>query len=201
MDWQVKLIFWIPLGLTAIVFLWLLFLEIKGRVSSRLAGKLLAAVIAIYFLQITAQMVLLFFRLRGDEFGKYLLPGSGSKYFYNIYWSLGQPYLWALAVGLILILILILLRFVFRSEIVDRADLFIILMTIFAVGISNVLILILGTFFLMVFFLIGFNLRQKKVNSSARLKLTPFLLFTAIAILILSNFQFYWQFLNMLKLI
>lgn len=194
-----NLLFWVPLVLSNLIILWLFYLELRSKVSSKTTGRALTAIILIYFLQIATQAVYIYLKFRGDEFGKYLLPPK-SNYLYQIIWQMSSSYVFALAIGFILVLVLLLLRKVFKAEILDRADFFILLLTVFVVGASNVLILVLGSFFLMFFFLAGFNLRQKKLNTRARLTLSPFLLITAFAILILNNLDFYVKFLQLLRL-
>lgn len=199
MLWFFRLIFWVPLILTSIVLLWLFYWELKIRVSSKTAGRALAIIIIIYFLQILSQAIYLYFHLKADEFGQYLLPPH-SHYFYQVLWSMSASSVFALAIGLVLVLVLLALGLIFKAKLIDRADIFILLLTVFAVGASNIVILILASFFMMIFFLIGFNIRQKKLNTRARLTLSPFLLITAFAILILNNFTFYFNLLKFLHL-
>lgn len=200
MNWQIQLIFWLPFSLTAIILLGLFYLELKTEVSSRTVGKALAIIISVYFLKIAAQSVYIYFSLKGDELGQHFLPGKGTNYFYQMLWNISQPYLWALAIGLVLVLILFVLRKIMHSSMVDRSDLLIIILTVFVVGASSVLLLIIGSFLLMIFFLSGFNIRKRKIDTRLRLKLAPFLLLVAFIILILSNFNFYWHFLALLRL-
>ncbi|MCL5407421.1 MAG: hypothetical protein M1429_02915 [Patescibacteria group bacterium] len=194
-----NLLFWVPLVLSSLIILWLFYLELRSKVSSKTAGRALTAIILIYFLQIATQAVYIYIKFKGDQFGKYLLPPK-SNYFYQIIWQMSSSYVFALAIGLVLVLVLLLLRQVFKAEILDRADFFILLLTVSVVGASSVLVLILGSFFLMTFFLFGFSLKQKKLSTRARLTLAPFLLITAFAILILNNFDFYVKFLQLLRL-
>lgn len=202
-----NLLFWVPLVFSSLIILWLFYLELRSQVSSKAAGRALTAVIIIYFLVIATKIIYLYFQFKKDEFGQFLLPPK-SNYFYQVIWMMSSSYVWALMISLILVLILLLLRKVFSAKLVDRSDLYILVMTVFIVGAPSVLILILGSFFLMVFFMIGFSLRQKKINTRSRLTLSPFLLIVALVILILSNlpageagFGFYQNFLRWLRLI
>lgn len=206
MIWFNNLLFWVPLVLSSIIILWLFYLTLKAKNILKAARRGLLAVIIIYFLQIAMTITYFYFRLKGDEFGKFLLPPK-SNYFYQFVWEVSASHVLALAIGVVLVLVLLLLRKIFNSEIVDRADLYILLLTVFVVGASSVLVLVIASFFLMIFFLIGYNLKRKKVDTRAKLVLTPFLLITAFAILILSNlptdragFDFYQKFLTLLRL-
>lgn len=194
-----NLLFWVPLVLSSVIILWLFYLTLKSKVSPRTASRALAVIVLIYFLRLVTQMTYIYLKFKGDEFGKYLLPPK-SDYLYQVAWQMSSPYVFALAIGLILVIVLLVLRRVLKTEILDRADFLILLLTVFVVGDINVVILVLGSFFLMIFFLIGFSLRQKKINTRARLTLSPFLLLTAFAILVLSNFDFYSNFLILLHL-
>ncbi|MFA6492850.1 MAG: hypothetical protein WCV58_01785 [Patescibacteria group bacterium] len=199
MNWLFTLLFWVPLVFSCVVVLWLFYLTLVGKISSKAARRALIAVIVIYFLQIAVNITYFYFRLKGDEFGKYLLPPN-SNYLYQAAWAMSSPSVWALAIGIGLVLILLLLRKIFHSEILDRSDFYILLLTIFLVGPSSVLVLVLVSFLLMICFLIGFSFKQKKVDYRAKLILSPFLLIVAFIILILNNFEFYFKFLEMLRL-
>ncbi|KKQ17420.1 MAG: hypothetical protein US31_C0019G0007 [Berkelbacteria bacterium GW2011_GWA1_36_9] len=194
-----NLIFWVPLVLSSLIILRLFYLELKSKVTSKTAKRSLIAIILIYFLQIATQITYIYIKLKGDDFGKFLLPPK-SNYLYQVAWQISSSYVFALAIGLILILVLLVLRKIFKAEILDKADFYVLLLTVFVVGASNVLILVLASFFLMIFFLIGFSFRQKKITATARVTLSPFLLLTAFAILILQNFEFYQKLLTLLRL-
>lgn len=199
MNWYGYLIFWLPLGLLGLIVLWLFYLELKNQVSLKIARRGFIAVLIITFLEIVSQTTFLYFNLRQDEIGKFLLPPQ-SDYFYQAIWMISSAHVWALAIGIILVLVLLLLKRIFRSDLVDRSDLYILLLVVLVVGPSSVVVLILASFFLMIFFLIGFSLREKKIDTRARLSLAPFLLIISFAILILSNFDFYYTFLQLLRL-
>lgn len=199
MLWFLRLVFWIPLVFSSIVLLWLFYWELKSGVSLKAARRALLVIVVIYFLQIIIQAIYLYVRLKGDEFGQYLLPGK-SNYYYQAIWAMSSSAFVAIAIGLVLILIILALSRIFKARLVDRADLLILFLCVFAVGAASVLILILASFFLMIFFLIGLSVRQKKLNTRARVTLVPFLLITALAILILKNFNFYFDLLKLLRL-
>lgn len=199
MLWFFRLVYWVPLILTSIILLWLFYLELKSGVLAKTVGRALGLLILIYLLQIVAQSIYLYFRLKGDELGQYLLPPQ-SNYFYQAIWTMSASSVWAIAIGVVLILVILILGRIFKSRLIDLADLIILFLCVFVVGAANVLVLILASFFLMIFFLIGFGLRQKKINTRAKLTLSPFLLMTAFIILILNNFDFYFNFLKVLRL-
>jgi len=201
MVWVVRIILWAPIVLSGLILAWLFFLELKDRLSSKTAGRFLAVVIGIYFLDILVKIIYTYFKLKGSSLGQYFLPGSGDNYFYRLIWDYFQPSAWAALSGLGIILILIILRRILKSTIVDKKDLFIIILTVFVVGTSNVLVLIVGSFLLMLFVQLGASIRQKKMVTGWRLKISPFLLPMAILLLILNNFTFYLKFLALLRLI
>lgn len=199
MNWFAYLLFWVPPIFAGLILVWLFYLTLKGKLSARIAKQSFVLVIIVYFLKIIIQLGYIYFRLRNDEFGKFFLPPE-NNYFYNLIWETSSPYLIALGIGVFIVLVLWLLKKYFGSEILDRSDFYVLLLTIFVVGLSNIIVLILGSLFLMIFFLIGFNLRQKKLNTEARLVLTPFLLIVSLAILVLGNFNFYLEFLEYFRL-
>lgn len=202
MIWFSNLIFWVPLSISAIILLWLFYLEIRGvTVSARTAGISLLIIVGINILQFLARSLYLYFALKANGLGQYLLPGKGTNYFYQTIWSFGQPYLWTLAIALGLALILLIIKIIMKSPIVDRADLYLITLTAVVVGSSSVLILILASFFLMFIFQLIYSLRQRKLKTSFRLAMAPFLLIVAFVILILNYFEFYWKFLGLLRLV
>lgn len=200
MIWMTRLIIWLPPVLTAIILIYLLYVEFFRRgIAARTGRRALLIVIAIYILALGAKVTYLYFQLKSDEFGKYLLPPN-SRYFYEAIWAMSSPYLLALIVGFVLILVLLALQKVLHAELVDSSDIYILMLVIFVVGVPSILVLILGSFFLMLFFLLGFSVRQKKMATAARLAITPFLLLVALAILVLNNFNFYLEFLTLLRL-
>lgn len=200
MTWFNQLIFWVPLTLTGLILLGLFYWELRNKVTVKIAGISLAIVGGIYLLQLGGQTAYLYFMLKKDELGQYLLPGRGTNYFYQTIWAMGQSLVWSLAIGLSLVLVLLILKKILKSPLFDWADLLILILTIIVVGSSSVLILVIGSFLIMIFFLLGFSLRQKKIITEPRLTLSPFLLFVAFAILILNNFEFYWKLLRLLRL-
>lgn len=201
MTWFIRFITWAPMGIAGLVILRLLYLEIFSKLKDKTVRRALLLVIIVYFLDVLVKIIYLYFQFKRDEFGKYLLPGQGSNYFYTLIWSLSSPYIIALGIGVVLVLVLLILRQLFRAEIVSRLDLYVLILVIFVVGASNVLILILGSFFLMIFFLLGFYFKEKKLDTRARLTVLPFLLVVTLAILVLNNFTFYQNFLTLLRLI
>lgn len=202
MDIYSQLIFWVPISLTAIVLLWLLYIKLRVKeISVRTANRALILIVLINLVQIGAKIIYIFFNLRSSEFGQYFLPSQGSNYIYQTLWNLCQPYVWATAVALAIILVLMLLRKILHSPIVNQADLIIIFITVFIVGPSSVLVLIIGAFLIMLLFQLTYAITHRQIKSEYRVELSPFLLFTALAILVLSHFTFYLDFLILIKMI
>jgi len=194
-----QLIYYVPLALTGLILLWLLYLEVKDELTSRLALRYLLIVILINILQIASQVGLLYWQLKKDPFGQYLLPGK-SDYFTNIAISQSLSLAWPLAAALVIILGLILIRKVLKSTIIDKTDLALITLTFTAVGFSSITVLIGGTFIWMILVQVFAILKNRKKKTEFRLKMTPFLLVVAFIILILNNFDFYWKLLQKLHL-
>lgn len=201
-NWFNQLIYWVPLGLVSVILLSLLAWEWqKGSVPARLATRAFLSIIAITFIQIGLELFFIYKRLAADPFGQYLLPKAGSNYFYQLIWSQLEGRLWAIAVAIFLIFVFLGLRKIFSAELFDKSDLIILMTTVFVVSIDSFLILILGSLFLMIIVQIIFIIaRKKKSKREFRLRIAPFLLITALIILVLINFNFYGRFLALLKL-
>jgi len=187
-----------------IVVLFLLFKRLvikvaKHNLSLKTAKSALVLILVVLILQLIARSVFAYFQLKQSTLGVYLLKDH--SFLKNIALSLAYPYGEALLVALIMLLVgFLALRFYRRPDrtLIEKIDLYIIFMTTLVVGYPNVFILLIGTFVLMVFIQLGEIILKKK---NERLAISPYLLILAIIILILNNFNFYYEFLIKLKLI
>jgi len=73
-------------------------------------------------------------------------------------------------------------------------------LTVFAVGFPNLIVLIFGCLILMIIFQIFQVMVFKKKIADERLSVAPFLIFTSLVILLLQNFSFYFNLLNLIGL-
>lgn len=202
MVWVTRMIEWLPLAITAFILIWLLCLNLKkGEITAKTGRRFLLLVLLIYLLQIIAQLVLVYFSMKKSPLGQYLLPGKGTNYFYWLIWDVVQPRFWALVIGLSIVLILWLGKKLLKAPIVNRADIFVILLACFVVGPSNIMILLLSSFVLMIIFQLVVGFRKKIKIKELRVEISPFLLITAFLILVLNNFDFYQKFLRFLRLL
>lgn len=157
-----------------------------------MAFRAFILVVGIYLLEIAAKTAYLYFALKKDSLGQYLLPGQGTNYFNQMVWELINARFLGLVIGLVLAIVLIILKKILKTPIVDRQDLLVLMLASLVVGAQNILILILFSMFLMVISQIIYLFRRK----ATRLELNPFLLVVTAAIMILSNFPFYDNFLK-----
>ncbi|HLB95520.1 MAG TPA: hypothetical protein VJK26_01295 [Patescibacteria group bacterium] len=201
MNWQAWLITWLPYGLTLLILFWLFTLTLRDGLTLRTAKISLALILGITMLTIGAKMTYLYLRLRGDQFSQYLIPAYGENYYLRILWDLSQPLLWSLLIGLGLVVVFLILRRILKSPLVDTTDFLVVMLAIIAVGPTNVLVLILGGFGLMLLWQIFKIFSGQKISRLERLQITPFVLVVAMAVMVLSNFPFYFKFLNLLRLI
>ena len=195
----VKLINWIPMILMGLVFLWLLFLEIRWDLKAKNARNGLIAILMITLLQVAAKIIYLYISLKASPMGNYLLPGSGSHYLSEAAWQFLQPAFYSLIVGIGLIVFLLIIGKIFRSSVIDRLDIYIILMTIVAVGHKSAPILILGSFLIMVLTNLFYRF-FKHGSKEMRLQIGAFLIISAFIILIIKNFMFYNVFLQIIHI-
>jgi len=99
------------------------------------------------------------------------------------------------------VVVFLILRRILKSPLVDTTDFLVVMLAIIAVGPTNVLVLILGGFGLMLLWQIFKIFSGQKISRLERLQITPFVLVVAMAVMVLSNFPFYFKFLNLLRLI
>lgn len=202
MVWMTRIVEWLPLAITAFILIWLLCINLKkGEIADKTSRRFLLLILLIYFLQIIAQLVWVYFSMKKSPLGQYLLPGQGTNYFYWLVWDVVQPRLWALVIGLSVVLFLWLGKKLLKAPIVNRADIFVIILTCLVVGPSNIMILLLISFILMIIFQLVVGFRKKIKIKELRVEISPFLLITAFVILVLNNFDFYQNFLSFLRLL
>lgn len=199
MDWINFIILWLPLSVIALVFLRLLFLEFRtGDLKDLTAKRSLITVIFVLLAQIAGKTLWFYFELQKSDFGKYFLEGSNS-YFRRTVWYMIQPEVWAFAVAIGFLIVLWLIRKILKSPMFNKADTMIIIMTVLAVGSSSVLVLLVGSLILMLLVHLGLGIYRKNFKGM-RLRFSPFLIFLALAIIVLNNFDFYQEFLGLLRL-
>lgn len=201
MIWFQEILTWLPFGFTLVILFWLFSLTLGGGLSSRTVKISLTAILIVNILTIAGKIIYLFFQSKDEKYRSILESIYGQNYFLKISWDLVNPIFWSIVAGLGLVLLLLMIQKVSRSPLFDQTDLWLILLTMIAVGSTNVLVLILGSFVLMLFLQFFAVIKGKKAVLNFRLQIAPFLLAAAIIILILSNFSWYWQFLALIKLI
>lgn len=156
----------------------------------------LLGIVIVYFLQLLGKLIWTYFALRGSTLGAYLLQDHA--YLKDTLLRLAYPFGESLLVALIMVFLAYLgLRF-YPRPILEKIDLYLIFIASFIVGYPSVFVLLFGSFILMVLIQAG-SLVFKK--ASDRLSLSPYLIVGAIIIGVLSNFNFYWQFLGKIKLL
>lgn len=201
MIWLSRIIQWLPLAVAGFVLIWLFCLNLKkGEITEKTARGFLIIILIVYFLQLAGIVCLVYFGMKNNPVGQYLLPGKGTSYFYWFTWETIQPFFWSLIISLGVILILFLGKLLLKSSIVNRSDIFVIILACVVVGPSSIMVLFLGSFLLMIVFQLIVSWQRKLKSNQLRVKIAPFLLIVAFAILILKNFDFYHDFLSFLRL-
>jgi len=202
MVWLNQMIFWIPQVLAIIVLLWLWRRSLlEDKTSLRFFRNAVFLVVGIYVLQLLGRVLIFYFELRKSLLGIYLLPGEGTAFFRNNVWvSFLEPFILALVIGLFLAITVVLIRRFWKRPLFEEIDPLIIFLTAFVVGMQNIFVLLLGSLLLMLIFKIFSGLIWGKEEFAKRLKIAPFLLLTAIIILVLINFNFYYIFLSQMGL-
>jgi len=183
-----------------IVVLFLLFKRLvlkvaKQNLSLKTAKSALVSILVILILQLIAKLVWAYFQIKQSTLGPYLLQDHA--YLKSTALSFIFPYGEALLVALIMLIVGFLAFRFYRQPLIEKIDLYIIFLTTLVVGYPNVFVLLAGTFVLMIFIQLG----EKLLKKNERLAISPYLLILAIIILILNNFNFYYEFLAKLKLI
>lgn len=194
MVWINQIIFWIPLVIAVVILLWLWRKTVMGKVVEKRHFRIVIIIILIvYILQVLGRIALLYYSLKNSQLGIYLLPGKGTNYFYTAIYDLIKPFVFALVTAVILALIVFVTIRHLKKPWFEQNDLYLIFITGFLVGFPGVLILLLATLILMVFWQLIFRIE--------RISFAPFLIFVAILELILSNFSFYQKFLSFIHLV
>jgi len=187
----------------AVILLLILFRQIilTGSLKMAFLKKVTITVIAVYILQLLARVFIFYWQLKKSALGIYLLPGKGTSFFVNNVWAdYLLPLVVTVAMALVfVILVLLIARFVHRPFF-EKTDWLIVFLTVFAVGFPNLIVLIFGCLILMIIFQIFQVMVFKKKIADERLSVAPFLIFTSLVILLLQNFSFYFNLLNLIGL-
>ena len=195
MNWLNQLIFWIPLLIVVGILLWLWREDVAtGQLPIGKVKKAIKIVVMVIFLQYLLKIGLFYFLLKKDPLGPYLLPGGETNFFFQNIWVALKPLFLATLVAVVLVLIVILIKRLSQRPLFEEVDVYVIFLGSFLVGFPGVLVLLIGTFLLMIIW-------QLVRGAKERLRLSPFLLFVCLAQLVLNNFQFYQNFLVRLNLI
>lgn len=197
MDIIVQITFWIPLILTVVILLVLFRIELlKGGIKFDFLRKMIFLVLIISVLEVIARVILFYFQLKKSPIGVYLLPSKGTTYFIEKIWQMAMPLVIGVLIGIILLLIVALIRKFSARPFFSEIDQWILFLTGLVAGYPSVLVLITGSLLLMIIFLIFSSLLQKVPIKNERISITPYIIFSAIGILILENFSFYQSFIN-----
>ena len=194
------IVFWIPLIVVVVVLLWLwrkMLLNEPLEISK--LKNVTIIIVGIYVLKMIFQVGLLYYSLKQNPLGMYLLPGQGTNYFAQSVWLLIQPLVLGILVGSGLVLLALAVKRLTKRPWFDLTDYFILFITGFLMGFPNVLLLLVGSLLLMIIWQI-FVLLLLKRTLEERLSLSPFLILVTVIHLILINFDFYQQFLTTLRL-
>lgn len=202
MNFLEKSVLYAPQVIAAIVLLFLLFFDLKNRLSLKQAKISTLIIVLIKILQLFLGIFLFYWQLKNSNnpLSAYLLPGKGSNYFWLQVWQVSQGLLWNLVIALLITLILVYFARLTKKPWFEKADYWVIFSVFFLVGLTGLLPVLIGSLVIMVCFQL-FSLMRKKANLKNRLKLVPFLIIAALIQLILLNFSFYQHFLETLRLI
>ena len=194
MVWLNQIIFWIPLVIAVVILLWLWRKTVTGKIIEKRHFRIVIVILLlIYILQMLGRIALLYYSLKNSQLGIYLLPGKGTNYFYTAIYDIINPFIIALAIAAGLAIVVFLINRYLKKPWFEQSDIYLIFITSFLVGFPGILILLLATLILMVFWQLIFKIE--------RISFAPFLIFVAIFELILSNFTFYQQFLSLVHLL
>lgn len=191
------LILVIPLVFDVVILLFLFKrLVIDRNLSTKNAKQALILIIAMFFGQLIAYLIFAYCQIKQSTLGVYLLKDYG--YLGRSALMIAYPYGEGLVAALIFVLFGYLAFRYYQRPIIEKIDLYIIFICILVTGYPNILVLIGGTLILMVLFQLVQMIIFRKYE---RMALSPYLLFFAIVILILNNFNFYHNFLNLIGLV
>lgn len=212
-----QIIFWIPFLIVVGILLWLWRQDVlDGAIPLDKLKNAIIVVVAIYILQLLARIGLLYYFLKKDPLGAYLLPGQGTNFFVQNIWATLKPLFLATLVAVVLALIVILIKRLIQRPLFEDVDVYVIFLTSFLVGFPGIFVLLIGTFLLMIIWqlvrgaVLSFD-RLRTIPSEVeglktplnqfRVRLSPFLIFVCLAQLVLNNFHFYQSFLVKLHLL
>lgn len=201
MIWISQIVFWIPLifSVSALIFCFRQII-LKKNLPPKALRNLTLAVVILYILQVLSRIYIFYWQLKKSAFGNYLLPGKGSSFFIdNVWTTFLEPFVIMAVTALVLILLIFLTRRFIKRPLFEDSDWIVLILTIFPVGFPNLIVLIFASFLLMIIFQIFQKLTFKK-SFGDRLEIAPFLIFSSLAILVLTNFPFYHNFLNFVGL-
>lgn len=202
MLWINQIIFWIPLIVIVVVLLWTWRKIVTNQVIEVAKLKnIVILIVGVSFLKILSQIGFLYYALKKDPLGMYLLPGQGTSYFSQSIWLISKPLILGIITGVVLLLFALLIKRLITRPWFDTTDFFVIFLTGFIMGFPGVLLLLLGSLLLMIIWQLVVAAVLKRSLTEGRLPWSPFLLFMTILHLLLSNFNFYQHFLAILHLI
>ena len=156
-------------------------------------------IVGVYVLKMLFQVGLMYYSLKQNPLGVYLLPGQGTNYFVQSVWLLTKPLVLGVLVGVGLVLLALAIKRLTNRPWFDLTDYFILFITGFIMAFPNFLLLLVGSLALMIIWQISVSLILKRPIQE-RLPLGPFLILVTVIHLILINFNFYQQFLTTLRL-
>lgn len=197
MEWFIQAVYWIPLFLTVVILLILFRIELlKGGIAFPFLRKMILLVIGIAILGVFGKITFFYVELKKSPIGLYLLPGEGTTYFIEKVWQMALPVIIGALIGIILLLVVVLVRKYSQRPLFTEIDQWILFLGGFTVGYPSILVLVLGSMLIMIIFLIIASLFNKVPIKDQRIMITPYVIFTTIAILILRNFSFYINFIS-----
>lgn len=201
MIWINQIVFWFPPILAVILLIILFRQNLFGEIEIKFLKKWVILIVAAYILQLVARVFIFYWQLKKSTLGIYLLPGKGTSFFVDNVWAnYLLPLVVTVAIAFVLVAIVLLVARFVKRPFFEDIDWLIVFLTVFVVGFPNSIVLVFGSLILMIIFQILQALVFKKKIADERIKIAPFLIFTSLAILVLGNFSFYLNFLNLIGL-
>ena len=200
MIWIDRIIFWLPVLLAGLVLLFLLQKKLrKQELAVKTVRGAIFLILGLDIFLVLFKSGVMYWQLSRDDFGKYLLPGQGTDYFFRTVYFFLEPLLFGLVIAVVLTLIVFLLTKISKRQFVDTADLYLIFLVSLIGGYPSAVIILLLSFVLMIF--LQLYLLVTKKNVSMPVELAPFLLISGIIMIILAHFSLYTNILTQLRLI
>lgn len=197
MNLAFQIIYWLPLIVVILILLSLLRRNLKaGQIDPLLARRSGVIILVIVLAQQVAQLLGAYFSMKAEPIGPYLFRESG--YIYNLVWPYLKVDILGTLIGVVLVLILVLIMRLSARPLIDYTEGVLIIISTFVSGYPNAIVVIFLSFVFMIIAQIGQVAIAKNITN--RMNLGPYLLFTTILILILSRFNFYTNFMSLLRL-